>query len=266
MNYNTIAVGLAKLCDGGNPNDFTFTTFRGPVQPFTNESEFYVQDAIVENRSASTVHCGVGVRKLLGKWKAGQMSAADVYTDDTTDAQSAATGDFPLETLTANDGSAFFCTDQFNLLCFLIGTAAVGANWVRKLQYTIAGGTWQDAGANTMLVDVPAGALPATGELLLWWDIWPDWAPSEAGHGTGVPVGYYGVRWVATTTHTTAAVASSMSVCRIGEYKRSVLTLASLVQNPSDKGVNIGQGECVVTAITVVHGSNRVEMRVRAAG
>lgn len=228
--YNSIDRGVALLMDGGKPYSFDGVLWRPPgVAAYGSRlNEIYrfgLGFGFIHNRTGGAIQCGLGGRIHPNRWKAGQwVQSTTTFTDDTVDAQDSGATDFPLETLTANDGFLVASLDRFNALCLDIGTASTGTNPTRTLEYSLAGGTWQ--ALSNMLVPPVTGGHWVVGEAVVLWNIPVDWAPLEAGHGTGVPIGMYGVRVRSTTPPgTQAAVANSMSVAEI------ILAIEGLADN-----------------------------------
>jgi hypothetical protein len=206
--------------DGGKPYSFDGVLWRPPgIAAYGARLEevyrFGLGFASIQNRTGNVIQCGVGGRVHKSEWVAGQWThAGTVFTNDTVDAQNATVTDFPMETLTANDGFLVAARNPFNTLCIDVGTASAGTNPVRTMEYSLAGGTWQVL-TNLLVAPISSGHY-AIGENLIVWGIPNDWAPLEAGHGTGVPLGLYGARFRSTTAPgTTAAVANSLSVAKI---------------------------------------------------
>lgn len=265
MNFNNIVREHPFLCDGGDPTALVNVIMKPPTMPFVSNWDFLTQDAIMENRSGSTAHLGLGVRFRKEYWTAGQVAPSGAYTDGTVAAQNATASDFALETTVNNSGFAVFSPEQFNLVCLLVGTANGGGDGgaVRKIQYSAAG-AWKDMASAAQLVASPQGII-ATGELLaVWFDMPPDWTVTTGAEATGVPIGVFGIQCLSTTAPGTAALATSLTVHRMGQYKRSVANGSSLVQNPSDQGILLGHGEALTAAFSVKHDDNRVECRARA--
>lgn len=172
---------------------------------------FAVKRLEVQNRSGQPATIGFGGRLKNDPtlWKAGQYvtGAPGTYTDDTTEAQNTTANDFALSTLVNNDGSIVLCQIPFNCLSVIVGTAGAGGAPVWDLEYSQAGGAWASLFTNAY----SQPAFIATGEQLVWWAMPPDWAVTEAGHATGITVGYYGIRLRATTAPTvTAALATQL--------------------------------------------------------
>jgi len=186
-------------------------------------TQFAVQNLTVQNRSGSTAIVGWGGRLPADPtlWKAGQWTqVGTTYTDDTPDAQSAASGDLALTTTTNNDGFVVLSQIPFNVLSIILSQATTGAP-VYEVAYSAAGGAWTVLTLANLLV---APNWTALGEQLLWWETPGDWAVTVAGHATGIPTGYYAIRVRATTAPTQAAIASQLVP---GVLADSVKTVAS---------------------------------------
>lgn len=165
-------------------------------------TQFVLREARLINRSASAAWCGIGGRFPVALWLAGQMSAAGAYTDDTTDAQDAGAGDFALDVQSTNNaGFALFSLVPFNIVSIVTSQAGSGGTPAWDLRYTKAGGSWGTITNAYVMPDFSG----APGEYLIWFESPTDWAVSEAGHGTNVPTGYYGINVRATTAPTAAA-------------------------------------------------------------
>lgn len=204
------------IMDGGDPNILTNMLYVPPVMPFPTLYRFAIQKAEIQNRSGgSEAFIGIGARHHKTRWKAGQwVDATTTYTDDTADAQSSTTTDFPLETTTNNDGFVVGSLDKFNLIDILAATASVGAP-VRELNYSKADGTWGTIALAAMYVPPPSGAqyiITGSKENAIAFEPPIDWAPVVAAHGTNIPVGYYCIRIRATTAPGTAGVATSLTI------------------------------------------------------
>lgn len=224
MRYDYIAVerGLSQLMDGGNPQSFSNVLWRPPTANMgvntTILHRLALKQGRLQNRSGGTILCGFGARLSTQRWHAGQaqrVGAGYTYTDDTDDAQDTGANDFALEVAgTAGSGFLVSALDRFNVICLDIGTASAGGSAVRRLMYSQAGGTWA-AITNALVAPVTAGDWAAQ-ETLVWFAAPPDWAVLEAGHGTNVRVGEYGIAVESTTAPTaTAGVADSMSVAQV---------------------------------------------------
>ena len=138
--------------------------------------------AYVLNRSGSTAVIGLGVRYDVSTWFAGQVTAAGVYTDDTADAQSATTGDFPLHNQ-ADSGSGFVLSanERFNIFSVIQSAAGDQTSPVLLAEYW-NGAAWTDLAASLFVADVLDGG--GTGEKVLCWPMPFDWV--VGGSGTGI--------------------------------------------------------------------------------
>lgn len=215
------------------------------------------------NRGASSI-VGVGVRFMSSMWVAGQWThGATTYTDDTTDFKDTGTADAALETTTNNDGFLVGCLKPFNALSMLISTASTGSP-ARVVEYSLAGGSWATILGFNIAV---ASTNYSVGENVLWFVAPADWAVMEAGHGTGVPTGYFGLRVRSTTAPTVAGLATSMTVHHIQcmAYSLGTNSIATL-----DFGGLYAPwpGECdaIVGCTNNASSANNVQMIVRTRG
>lgn len=230
--------------------------------PHSYGSRFVLGEFNLHNRSGGSAYLGIGGRLPVDLWTAGQLTAGGVYTDDTTDIQSAGANDYALTTTTNNDGFAIFGAVVFSIVSIVVGTAAAGGSPVWDLAYTKAGGTW-----GTITNAYVSPLFTSTGEQLIWFEPPTDWAPSEAGHGTGVPVGQYGIRCRATTApNATAGLATNMVVGRM------LMTTESIDDNAVMN--NIGgvelplppQYDAICAAISTANPQNRASVSWRYSG
>ncbi len=225
-------------------------------------TRFCIGEFSIHNRSGGAAVVGIGGRIPQGLWVAGQIVDAGDYTDDTPDAIDAGTNDFALTTTTNNDGFGIFGLIPFNIVSVIVGTAAAGGAPAWDLAYTLAGGTW-----GTISNAYVAPLFTSTGEQLIWFEPPTDWAVSEAGHGTGVPTGYYGIRCRATTApNATAGLATNLILGRM------LMTTEAVADN--DILNNIGgleialppQCDAICAAISVANSQNRASVQFRYAG
>ena len=264
--WRVINSSSSKLIDGGDPNGTTFTLLNHDRE---SGAALKAQLAYVRimNRSGGNANLGFGVRLTKTSWKAGQWThGSTTFTDDTTDFQSTATTDAPLETLVNGDGFLVQASTQFNAFSILGATASNGGSPVRVLEYSTASGVWTSLTVVTSFA--AASANYSTGENLIWWTTPVDWAPMSGSHGTGVTAGLYGLRVRATTAPTiTAGVATSISVHRIYFPRLNVPTL-------TDHIITIGglyapldlQGDALVVASSVSGAQHAVDALVRIRG
>ena len=224
-------------------------------------TRFILGEFSVHNRSGSPAVVGIGGRLPQSLWTAGQI-VAGAYTDDTTDAQDTDANDFALTTLTNNDGFGVFALVPFSIVSIVVGTAAAGGSPVWDLAYTKAGGSW-----GTITNAYVSPLFTSTGEQLIWFEPPTDWAPAEAGHGTGVPVGQYGIRCRATTApNATAGLATNIVLGRMFLSTESVDD-NSVLNNIG--GVEIAlppQCDAICAAISVADPQNRASVSWRYSG
>ena len=225
-------------------------------------TRFILGEFSVHNRSGSPAVVGIGGRLPVDLWTAGQLTAGGTYTDDTTDAQDTDANDFALTTLTNNDGFGVFALVPFSIVSIVVGTAAAGGSPAWDLAYTLAGGTWW-----TITNAYVSPLFTATGGQLIWFEPPTDWAPAGAGHGTGVPVGSYGIRCRATTAPTaTAGLATNIVLGRM------LLTTESVADNSvlnNIGGVELAlppQCDAICAAIGAANPQNRASVSWRYSG
>lgn len=214
--YADVERSHGLLMDGGIPDGYDKVLW---CPGFQNGSRIVTPIALawarIQFRGSGTPEVGIGGRLDRSAWKAYGLTGAGVLTDDTVDAQSSTTNDFPLE-IAADAGSGFMVASShiFNVLDLLVTTASTGTNPTRVLEYSGPAG-W--VGISNALVPPVTGAHFTAIEALVMWTPPQDWTPMTiALHGTGVPAGWYGIRVRATTIPgTLAAVAKSLSVARV---------------------------------------------------
>jgi len=173
-----------------------------PSAPFRNG--IAVGGAMLHNRSGSSAVVGLGGRLDVAVWTAGQVTSAGAFTDDTTDAQDADTGDFQLHNR-SDSGSGFLVSADlpFNILGIVQSAAGDQGTPVKIVEYW-DGAAWQDIVAALLISDTLIGG--DTGEKILCWPIPSDWA--IGGSGTGVPSGKYNLR----VRHTTVSAGTANPV------------------------------------------------------
>lgn len=150
---------------------------------------FEIGPTLLQNRSGSTGVFGLAVRYKTTTWTAGQVTAAGVFTDDTTDAQSAAAGDFLLHNR-ADSGSGFLLSadERFNVFSVVQSVAGDQTTPVLVLEYW-DGTQWVDIAASTLISNALIGS---TGERVVCFPMPFDWV--KGGSGTGVPSLRYNLR------------------------------------------------------------------------
>lgn len=172
----------------------------------------------LHNRSGSTINMGIGFRLANQYWRAGQFTAAGVYTDDTTDAQDLGANDFPLGADAVNDGFLILSEVPLGWVSINVGTAEVdsaGGDLDHAVTYSNAAGDgWTALGTNAALTDqfTTTNAVYGTGALEFVW-----FPPSDHGKVTNissVPNGFYALRIMAASTGAgdTAGLATAIEV------------------------------------------------------
>lgn len=225
-------------------------------------SRFVLGEFNIHNRSGGAAVVGVGGRIPQSLWTAGQIVAAGAFTDDTVDAQDADANDFALTTLTNNDGFGIFCQVPFNIASIIVGTAAAGGSPAWDLAYTLAGGTW-----GTITNAYVAPLFTATGEQLIWFEAPTDWARAEAGHGTGVTVGSFGIRCRATTApNATAGLATNIVLGYMVLSTEAVADNAVLNNIGGEEIALPPQCDAICAAISTANSQNRASVSWRYSG
>lgn len=164
----------------------------------------------IQNRSASAAAVAlVGLLRdahvVAGQWTNGTTT----YADDTADALSSATDDFPLHSTTADDGCIVGAKMPFGAISIDVTTAGVGST-AQVIEYW-NGAAWTEIAAAGMLSDIARAGAWAVGEQLVLFDPPADWV--KGGLGTGVPADTYNIRLRATAgVITTAALARRIYV------------------------------------------------------
>lgn len=257
--------GFETRIDGGDPNSFSNVILAHPTNPGT---PIHAQLAFVKySNRTSTSHVGVGVRIAKNEWVAGQWThATTTYTADTTDFQSATTGDAALETTTINDGFLVAANCMFNALSIIVTTASTGSP-VRTYEYSAAGGTWKTGPGAISFSAQTANWTGSGAENTLWMVSPADWVPLEAGHGTNVPVGKYGLRVRCTTAPSGAGVAACMSVHNIHLIQYSVPVLTSATQDYGGLYSPLElRGDAIVACTNFANSANSIQILARIRG
>jgi len=176
------------------------------------------------NRSGGTVATGMAVRYKVGTWHAGQVSAAEAYTDDTTDAQNATTGDFVMHDRT-DSGSGFLvgAAEPFDILGIVQSAAGDQTAPTKIIEYW-NGSAWVDIVATLLINDTLIGS--GTGEKVLWWPLPPNWAVGGSGSGP-IHQGRYNLR----IRHTHSGAGTANPVASQLFVGRTLVTVPSLGNN-----------------------------------
>jgi hypothetical protein len=169
-----------------------------------------VQYVSYVNTSGSTIEAALAVRLRTAEWVAGQITAAGVYTADTTDAQSATTADFSMHDRT-DSGSGFLVGADipFNVIGWVQSAAGDQTTPVFLTEYW-NGSAWTDI-QSTLLIGTITTNLrngDGTGEKVHMWEIPNDWAIGGTPVAT-VPTTTYNMRF--RTTHGGAGTADPVA-------------------------------------------------------
>ena len=187
---------------------------------------FEIGAARFVNRSGSTAVVGLGVRYANSGWVAGQIDAANVYTDDTTDAQNSTAADFLLwqRLIATSNGFLVGASERFNTLGIIVSAAGDQTAPVLLLSY-YNGTAWVDMTATLIVSDALVAA--GTGEKVLAWN-WPvDW--QRGGVGTNIPANMYCVK-VSHTVGTSGTIDPTASQVFLGYTQLVVGNVANLAQ------------------------------------
>ena len=175
-------------------------------QFLVDNNRFAIRYARIQNVSGGAAVVGIGSHYEARDWKFGSWgTSGSLFTDNTAVSQ-LGTATFTLETTTNNDGHLVACVRPFNLIDYNVSvTSASATTSVRALHYSKADGTWATIATGAYYVGPPTGAVWGVGERTIWFTVPSDWSGMLAAHGTNVPIGYYGIRILATTAPTTTA-------------------------------------------------------------
>lgn len=147
---------------------------------------------------------------LLQDIQSAQADDGGVFTDETTDANSAATADVTLSPATPAINDAFYVgmAEPFDLIEFVISTAAVGG--------TAAWEYFNGTSFVTLnnIVDDTTGFTAGTGLFDVTFDVPDDWATTTVNSIAGL----YWVRWRETAGGTSGATASEVNVSSTDEF------------------------------------------------
>lgn len=266
--YNDIEKSHGLLMDGGIPDAYNNVLWTpGLINAARASIALQIAYAQIQYRGSGTPEVGIGGRLDRNYWRAYTLTGAGVLADDTVDAQSSTTNDFPLEVAAdANSGWMVAATHLFNAIDLLISTASTGTNPTRTLEYSGPAG-W--VAISNALVPPVTGAHYLTGENLILWSMPQDWtALTEALHGTGVPEGWYGIRSRSTTVPgTVQALAKSMSVARVKSLKDITATAGIYTWNPAMGPLHIDAPcDALVGVCSVAHDATQFSALVKQRG
>ena len=233
----------------------------------------------LQNRSGSTGALGIGVRIPNRYWIAGQWDASETdaeFIDDTAAAQDTTATDFELETTTNDDGYVIAARVPFNAISLDIGTASSGGTVARAVSYSNAAGSGWTTLTNLYIQDGAATHLSATGstaanEALVVFAPPADWGKTRASGLSGMSGGFYALRVQATDAPDTAAVADSVSVCRLYGLTEGIGDLGTTNADYGRKPLEVAwddvegyYGDALVALFETADPGNRVLVQVRA--
>lgn len=158
------------------------------------------------NTSGNARDMALAVRLRTTEWVAGQVTAAGVYTDDTTDAQDVGTADFLMHDRT-DSGSGFLVGANVPFNCFGLVQAAAGDQTTPVFISEYWNGTaWTDIQASLLIGTATTNLLngDGTGEKVHLWDIPAGWVIGGTPTAT-VPQTTYNMRF--RVTHSGAGTA-----------------------------------------------------------
>lgn len=258
----------------------------GPRPSNSYGTHFVLGEWSVHNRSGSTVTAGIGGRIQSSLWRwyfwdDSEYAAASALVDDTTDAQSSATGDVNLDTVgTNNDGFAIGCDIPFNICSLMISQAST-AGTVWQVYYSVASAGTGFSNNFTELTNLHvAPSFGTTGEKLLWFDAPTDWhavEPATAivnrhGRSDRQVLGYTAPRQYMLVVKSTTAPDTARGQMSIATLGHMVMSTANVQNNQTL--TNIGGVEihlpagcdAPAAALSVSNIQNRVDMKWRYSG
>jgi hypothetical protein len=214
-----------------------------------------------QNRSGSTCAVGLACRFPTTLWDAGQVTAAGVFTDDTTDAQDTDAGDFQLHNR-ADSGSGFLvgCDVPWNILGIVQSVAGDQTGAVMIVEY-YNGSSWVDITSSLLIADTIIGA---TGEKVLCWPLPTDMA--VGGLATAPNMYNVRIRHTNTGAGTTNPAASQLFVgfCQMqGESLADNQMITWTSPGPAADMAFPPQGDALFPVFSVASRANQVEVDVR---
>lgn len=160
----------------------------------------YIHQIDITNSSAANANIAFGYQLTAGRYKVGLWSNANVYTDDTTDAQSSTAADVNLFTVNSNSAGFIVQTlEPINIIAVHTNTAPSGGSPAYSVQY------WNgSAFANVTLFSSPAFTNANVNDIGFHAQL--DAAPLVATDtfvsSGGLSAGYYAYKVVASTAPT----------------------------------------------------------------
>lgn len=248
-------------------------------------THFVLSEFSVHNRSGGNATVGIGGRVAASLWRFYQWTDANyaagtVLTDDTTDAQSSATGDVNLDTVsTNNDGFAIGCDFPFNIASLMISQAS-SASTVWKVYYSIASAGTGFSNNFTEITNLyVAPNFGTTGEQLIWFEPPTDWYAVKSdtaivnrhGRSDKTVLGYTAPRQYMLVVKSTTAPSSTrgqMTIATLGRmfFSTTSVTDTGILTNIGGEELHLPAGcDAVAAAIDVAAQQSRVDIKYRYA-
>lgn len=211
------------------------------------------------NRSGGAAVVGLGVLFPNTLWRAGQVTAAGVYTDDTVDARDVGADDFPMHTRTdSGSGFTIWSPHRFNIVSVVQGVAGDQVNPVLIVEYW-DGTQYVDWVANLYLAaDLNTG----TGEKNIAFPMPPNWVKG----GTGMAVDGYVLRVRQTTggAGTTNPAATQIHVGRLHAFHMALADDTAYVLTHDQAGFRFPpEGTMLFPYFSVADAANEVTVLAR---
>lgn len=265
LRYETIrrSAGLKKWVSATAVADLgdSQALWRPPQVPFA--LGIAVGSATLHNRSGGVAQVALAGRFPSSLWAAGQVTAAGVYTADTTDAQSSTASDFSLHTRT-DSGSGILIASAlpFNIIGIIVGTTGDQTSPTLVVEYW-NGTDWIDITASLLIADVPNTGI-APFECVICFPMPSDWA--VGGTGTGVPATTYNLRIRQTTSGAGTAnpVASQVIIGHAAMQVEGLVNNGSAVLERGHEYPFPPQCDALFPVFSTAHRGNTVEVDVRA--
>lgn len=249
-------------------------------------TRFVIGEFSIHNRSAETVIVGIGGRIQASCWRfytwdESEYAAGVALTDETTDAQSSATGDVNLDTVGTNSDGFVIASDvPFNIASLMISQASTTGTVWTVYYSTASAGTGFSSNFTQLTNFYVDPGFSTTGEKLIWFDAPADWhrvLPATAivnrhGRSNLQVLGYTpNPQYLLVVKSATAPDTGrgQMSICTLG---RMFLSTEKIQDN--DILTNIGgidiylppACDAIAAATTTANAQNRVDVKWRYAG
>ena len=235
--YQQTNNGLVYLPPGLVITDYNPTA---GISSYTHRNGVQVQRYRLQNRTGSTINLGLGFRLDNRIWKIGRYTAAGVYTDLSSTAQTS-TSTSTLQVAGADQtGFVIGCEKPFHWVSVYITTAetnAGGSTVADHAVYYSQGSGWSASAITPAFTDgfTTSNVVWAAGVTEFVWGGSTDWTPSNGL--TGLHDGYYWLRF--TSAHREASdVAAVATGVEIG-------TMPLLVDSVEDNDIIASESECL---------------------